>query len=67
MDFAWTPASTSRARKVATEAVARFGRHDDSWINGYSKDFAEEMAARGWIGMTWPTSLGGGRTTAAHR
>ncbi len=63
MDFAWTPEQIElreRARKVATEAVERFGRSNDSWINGYSKEFAKEMAAHGWIGMTWPTEFGGG-------
>jgi alkylation response protein AidB-like acyl-CoA dehydrogenase len=63
MDFTWTPDQIElreRARKVATEAVARFGRHNDSWINGYSKEFAKEMAAQGWIGMTWPKEFGGG-------
>ena len=45
---------------MAADAVARFGRHNDSWINGYSDEFAKEMAALGWIGLTWPTEFGGG-------
>ncbi len=45
---------------MATDAVARFGRHNDSWINGFSKEFAKELAAHGWIGMTWPVEHGGG-------
>ncbi|MEM9748323.1 MAG: acyl-CoA dehydrogenase family protein [Actinomycetota bacterium] len=63
MDFAWSAEQIElreRARKVATEAVERYGRHNDSWINGFSKDFAKEMAAHGWIGMTWPIEHGGG-------
>ena len=63
MDFTWTPeqeALREQAREVASGAVARFGRHNDSWINGYSEEFAEEMAALGWIGLTWPTEFGGG-------
>ena len=64
MDFDWTAeqvALRARARKVATDAVARYGRSNDSWINGYSKEFSRELAAHGWIGMTWPTPYGGGR------
>ena len=45
---------------MAADAVARFGRHNDSWINGFSKEFAKELAALGWIGMTWPAEYGGG-------
>ena len=63
MDFDWTPeqlALRAQAREVAADAVARFGRFNDSWINGYSDEFAKEMAALGWIGLTWPTEFGGG-------
>jgi alkylation response protein AidB-like acyl-CoA dehydrogenase len=63
MDFAWTAeqiALREDAREVAADGVRRFGRHNDSWINGYSKEFARELAARGWIGMTWPVEFGGG-------
>ena len=70
MDFTWTPEQIElreRARKVATEAVARYGRYNDSWINGYSKEFSRELAAHGWIGMTWPTEFGGGGRPAIER
>jgi alkylation response protein AidB-like acyl-CoA dehydrogenase len=70
MDFAWSAEQTELrrfARKVADEAVARFGRHNDSWINGFSKDFARELAAHGWIGMTWPVEFGGGGRPAIDR
>jgi alkylation response protein AidB-like acyl-CoA dehydrogenase len=70
MDFEWTPdqlALRERAREVAADAVARFGRHNDSWINGFSKEFAIEMAGHGWIGMTWPTEFGGGGQPAINR
>ena len=63
MDFTWTPEQDelrARAREVAAAAVAAYGRHNDSWINGYSKELAKEMAALGWIGMTWPVEFGGG-------
>ena len=70
MDFSWTPEQDElreRARKVAREAVERHGRHNDSWINGFSKEFATEMAAQGWIGMTWPVEFGGGGRPAIER
>ena len=63
MDFAWTVeqrALRDQAREVAADAVARFGRANDSWINGYSAEFAKELAALGWIGLTWPAEHGGG-------
>jgi alkylation response protein AidB-like acyl-CoA dehydrogenase len=63
MDFAWSAehvALRARARKVANAAVEKYGRFNDTWMNGYSKDFSEELATHGWIGMTWPTEFGGG-------
>ena len=57
MDFSWTPeqlALREKAATVAADAVARYGRSNDSWINGYSKEFSKELAGQGWIGMTWP-------------
>ncbi len=62
MEFTWTPEQIelrAEARDVAASAVERFGRHADSWINGYSKEFARELATRGWIGMSWPAESGG--------
>ena len=70
VEFGWTPEQDElreQARQVATSAVARYGRHNDSWINGYSKEFARELGAIGWIGMTWPTEYGGGGRPAIDR
>jgi alkylation response protein AidB-like acyl-CoA dehydrogenase len=48
------------ARRVAQDAVARYGAHNDSWIVGFSKEFSLELGERGWIGITWPSQFGGG-------
>ncbi len=43
VDFSWTTEQVElrvRARKVAQEAVARYGRHNDAWINGFSREFS---------------------------
>ena len=70
MDFAWSPEQLTlraQAREIAADAVARYGRHNDSWINGYSKEFAKQMAELGWIGLTWPTEFGGQGRPAVDR
>ena len=70
MDFAWTADQKQlrlEAQEVARSAVARYGRHNDSWINGYSKEFAKELAALGWIGLTWPKAHGGQGRPAVDR
>ena len=70
VEFGWTPEQQelrAQARAVATDAVARYGRFNDSWINGYSKEFARELAELGWIGMTWPVAFGGAGRPAIDR
>jgi len=37
-----------------------------SWA-GYSADFSRKLAAKGWVGMTWPKALGGSEASALHR
>lgn len=31
----------------------------DAWIQGFSPEFTKKVAARGWIGLTWPKEFGG--------
>jgi len=31
----------------------------DGWIQGYSPEFTKKVAAKGWIGLTWPKEYGG--------
>lgn len=57
----------NRARDVAAIGVERFGRWNDSWINGFSKEFAAMMADEGWIGMSWPKEFGGRGRPAIER
>ncbi|MGE3619452.1 MAG: acyl-CoA dehydrogenase family protein [Acidimicrobiia bacterium] len=33
---------------------------EDSWIVGHDAEIARRLAERGWLGMTWPTEVGGG-------
>ncbi|OZA01241.1 MAG: acyl-CoA dehydrogenase [Rhizobiales bacterium 17-65-6] len=37
-----------------------------SWM-GFDASFSRAMAARGWIGMTWPKAYGGREMSALHR
>lgn len=70
MDFAWTSeqiALREHARTVAATAVKKYGRANDTWMNGYSREFSRELAGHGWIGMTWPVEFGGGGRPAIER
>jgi len=70
VEFTWTveqEALRAEAREVAADAVRRFGRANDSWINGWSREFGEELGRRGWIGLTWPTEFGGQGRPAIDR
>ena len=50
----------TRAREVARQGVVDHGVHNDSWINGFSKEFSTTLGTEGWVGMTWPEEFGGG-------
>ncbi len=70
MEFTWTDEQLElreTARRLAAAAVERHGRQNDSWINGYSKEFARELASLGWIGLTWPKEFGGAGRPAIDR
>lgn len=32
---------------------------EDSWLLGFDRAFSQRLAARGWIGLTWPQEYGG--------
>ena len=70
MDFSWSPellALADEARQVGRQASEGRWFHEDSWIAQTDRQFAKELAARGWLGMTWPTEWGGGGRTALER
>ena len=70
LDFAMRPEweeLRARARAVAEQGVANYGRFNDSWINGHSREFSKILAAEGWIGMTWPAEHGGGGRPGIER
>ena len=70
MDFSWTPellALADEARQVGRKASEGRWFHEDSWIAQTDRDFAKELASRGWLGMTWPTEWGGGGRSALER
>ena len=70
MDFSWSPellALAEEARQVGREAAEGRWFHEDSWIAQTDRQFAKELAARGWLGMTWPEEWGGGGRSALER
>jgi alkylation response protein AidB-like acyl-CoA dehydrogenase len=66
MDFRSDPqllALADEATQLGREVAAALEVREDSWLIGTSREFSLELARRGWLGMTWPTSEGGhGRT-----
>ncbi len=39
----------------------------DNWITGFDRDLTKKIAARGWIGLTWPIEYGGGGRSYVDR
>jgi alkylation response protein AidB-like acyl-CoA dehydrogenase len=40
-------------------ATGRFTPTVDCWLRGFDLRFSRELAARGWLGVTWPERFGG--------
>jgi alkylation response protein AidB-like acyl-CoA dehydrogenase len=58
----------AEVRDFLAEALREYSRADRaySWM-GFDAQFTRQLAARGWIGMTWPAQYGGGGRTAFER
>jgi alkylation response protein AidB-like acyl-CoA dehydrogenase len=70
LDFALPPeldALAAEAAALGNEWAARRPFPEDSWIAAHDAGLAKELAARGWIGMTWPVEHGGGGRTPLER
>ncbi|MGR6520269.1 acyl-CoA dehydrogenase family protein (plasmid) [Rhodococcus erythropolis] len=40
-------------------ATGRITPHSDQWLAGWDPEFSRRLAAKGWIGMAFPTQYGG--------
>ena len=70
MDFDLPPdlvALAVEATEVGRQGASRRRISEDGWLIGHDRAFAFELAAHGWIGMTWPTAVGGGGRTPLER
>ncbi|MEO7430263.1 MAG: acyl-CoA dehydrogenase family protein [Acidimicrobiales bacterium] len=70
MDFDLSPellALRAEALKVGRAAAERSELTEDTWIAAPDRAFSLELAARGWLGMTWPTEVGGGGRSPLER
>ncbi|MBU6497802.1 MAG: acyl-CoA dehydrogenase family protein [Rhodospirillales bacterium] len=58
----------AEVRAFLAEALADRppARRAESWT-GFDADFSKRLAARGWIGMTWPRRYGGHERSALER
>ncbi|MCX2930099.1 acyl-CoA dehydrogenase family protein [Mycobacterium sp. CVI_P3] len=48
-------------------AAGRYVPRSDCWLRSYDLEFSRELAARGLIGLTWPTQFGGAGLDARSR
>ncbi|MET0767506.1 MAG: acyl-CoA dehydrogenase family protein [Aeromicrobium sp.] len=47
--------------------AGRFEPSCDAWLRHYDLEFSQALGARGLLGITWPTEVGGGGLTGAAR
>jgi alkylation response protein AidB-like acyl-CoA dehydrogenase len=56
-----------RAFAAADAALGARPFLEDGWIAGFDPAFSRRVAARGWIGMTWPKQYGGSERSYLDR
>jgi alkylation response protein AidB-like acyl-CoA dehydrogenase len=65
------PVELAELRHQVRELVAqwrdRFTPRCDAWLRGCDPEFSRALAARGWIGLTWPAEYGGSAASNAAR
>jgi acyl-CoA dehydrogenase len=68
-----SPGTLGRLRSEVREFLAHeiaagsFVPRSNAWMDGHDPVFSSRVGARGWIGMTWPATYGGGERTALER
>lgn len=73
LETALLPIGAERLRKevrgflAEQTAAGAFVGTCDSWLSGWDESFTEQLAARGWVGMTIPTKYGGHGRSALER
>lgn len=58
-----------KVRDLTTDWLdaGRYTPRSDCWLRSFDHDFSRELAARGLIGLTWPTEFGGAGLDARSR
>jgi len=64
MDFSFTPEQERfrhEVRQFLEDEIRQgaFRPQCDGWIQGFSPEFTRKLAARHWIGLSWPEEYGG--------
>ncbi len=54
-------------RAFLKENAAHLARPNSDFTTGHDSEFSRKLGQRGWIGMTWPASYGGGERTFFDR
>jgi alkylation response protein AidB-like acyl-CoA dehydrogenase len=72
MDFKFTDAQNKFRQEVADFLKNEISRGlwkpaCDAWIQGQDPAFTKRVAAKGWIGLSWPKELGGQGRSAVDR